>query len=446
MSSYNTGTISIAANSDIAIGTGTHWKDNKFGVAPAQTILIKVGNTFKLSAIKNVNSDTELVLIDKFSDAVSNATYFIQTSVPDTYSDAARKVTAQLGYTDELLFNLNKWMTENGVVTVVTPEGKTIQLKSINALASDISNRLTKNQNGADIPDKNAFVKNLGLVETVERAKSAVPNSRKINGKPLTGDVSLSAGDVGACRAYSGSINTGGGTWTTKEFIVWLKQNGAFDVPYWMCKGSWSYASNRIINDTGCGNICLAGAVVEVMGVESAMTIRVTTPTTTSGNGIANAQFTYINHGEGYYPGWRRDYTKDEVVPTGVPLPYPHRYTPPGYLTCNGQTFDKSQYPRLAEAYPAGRVPDLRGEFIRGWDDSRGVDPGRVCGTWQADENKSHSHILPTARMAVGVDSTSSTWVVVENDVSQTKVSTHASGANETRPRNVAFNYIVRAV
>ncbi|MCT8350258.1 hypothetical protein LGZ99_24480, partial [Photorhabdus temperata] len=114
--------------------------------------------------------------------------------------------------------------------------------------------------------------------------------------------------DVGACRAYSGSINTGGGTWTTKEFIVWLKQNGAFDVPYWMCKGSWSYADNRIINDTGCGNICLAGAVVEVMGVESAMTIRVTTPTTTSGNGIASVQFTYINHGEGYYPGWRRDY------------------------------------------------------------------------------------------------------------------------------------------
>ncbi|EQC00281.1 putative phage tail fiber protein [Photorhabdus temperata subsp. temperata M1021] len=117
-----------------------------------------------------------------------------------------------------------------------------------------------------------------------------------------------SAEDVGACRAYSGSINTGGGTWTTKEFIVWLKQNGAFDVPYWMCKGSWSYADNRIINDTGCGNICLAGAVVEVMGVESAMTIRVTTPTTTSGNGIASVQFTYINHGEGYYPGWRRDY------------------------------------------------------------------------------------------------------------------------------------------
>ncbi|EQB98025.1 hypothetical protein [Photorhabdus temperata] len=187
MSSYNTGTISIVANSDIATGTNTKWKDNKFGVAPAQTILIKVGNAFKLSAIKNVNSDTELVLIDKFPDAVSNATYFIQTSVPDTYSDAARKVTAQLGYTDELLFNLNKWMTESGVVTVVTPEGKSIQLKSINALASDISNRLTKDQNGADIPNKSEFIKNLGLAETVERANNAVPKS----GGTLTGPLSV---------------------------------------------------------------------------------------------------------------------------------------------------------------------------------------------------------------------------------------------------------------
>ncbi|EQB98423.1 hypothetical protein [Photorhabdus temperata] len=200
MSSYNFGTISIAANSDIATGTGTHWKDNKFGVAPAQTILIKVGNAFKLSAIKNVNSDTELVLIDKFPDVVSNATYFIQTSVPDTYSDAARKVTAQLGYTDELLFNLNKWMTETGVITITTPEGKTIQLKSINALASDISNRLTKDQNGADIPNKSEFIKNLGLVETVNKANGAVStndfNSLKttVNGKANNTDLTRKNG------------------------------------------------------------------------------------------------------------------------------------------------------------------------------------------------------------------------------------------------------------
>lgn len=116
------------------------------------------------------------------------------------------------------------------------------------------------------------------------------------------------AKDVGVAQAFSASYSTGAGNWTTAEFIAWLKERGAFEVPYWMMKGSWSYADNKIITDTGVGNICLAGAVIEVLGTEGAMTIRVTTPTTTTGGGIACAQFTYINHGSAYAPAWRRDY------------------------------------------------------------------------------------------------------------------------------------------
>ncbi|QXF34388.1 hypothetical protein CE143_15460 [Photorhabdus luminescens] len=67
-----------------------------------------------------------------------------------------------------------------------------------NRATDNANSRLAKNQNGADIPNKSEFIKNLGLTETVELAKSAVPSSRKINGKALAGDVSLSAGDVGA--------------------------------------------------------------------------------------------------------------------------------------------------------------------------------------------------------------------------------------------------------
>ncbi|WP_214053785.1 tail fiber protein, partial [Photorhabdus caribbeanensis] len=70
-----------------------------------------------------------------------------------------------------------------------------------NRATDNANSRLAKNQNGADIPNKSEFIKNLGLMETVNLAKSAVPNSRKINGKPLTGDVSLNAGDVGAVSA-----------------------------------------------------------------------------------------------------------------------------------------------------------------------------------------------------------------------------------------------------
>ncbi|WP_232832523.1 tail fiber protein [Photorhabdus sp. CRCIA-P01] len=67
-----------------------------------------------------------------------------------------------------------------------------------NRATDNANSRLAKNQNGADIPDKSEFIKNLGLVETVKLAQSAVPGSRKINGKALTGDVSLNAGDVGS--------------------------------------------------------------------------------------------------------------------------------------------------------------------------------------------------------------------------------------------------------
>ncbi len=122
--------------------------------------------------------------------------------------------------------------------------------------------------------------------------------------------------NIGAARAFSGSVSIGGGgNWTTAEFIVWLENQGAFNHPYWMCKGSWSYGDNRTITDTGCGNIQLAGAVVEVMGVRGAMTIRVTTAST--GEGTLSAQFTYINHGDAYSPGWRRDLKRSGDEMTG---------------------------------------------------------------------------------------------------------------------------------
>ncbi|EBP0013616.1 hypothetical protein HX37_23165 [Salmonella enterica] len=170
-----------------------------------------------------------------------------------------------------------------------------------------VKTRLEKNQNGADIPNKPLFLRNVGLGETISRAADALQKSQ--NGGDIP-DKDLFARRIAAALAYSSEIDIGGDSnpWTTAEFITWLEHQGAFNHPYWMCKGSWSYSANKVIADTGCGNICLAGSVVEVMGKRGAMTIRVTTPTTTSSGGIASAQFTYINHGDGYAPGWRRDF------------------------------------------------------------------------------------------------------------------------------------------
>ncbi|WP_374940496.1 tail fiber protein [Escherichia sp. GZ89] len=149
--------------------------------------------------------------------------------------------------------------------------------KAVKSAYDNAETRLRKNQNGADIPDKDTFVKN-----------------------------------IGAAKAASGNISIGGDSnnWTTAQFIEWLESKGAFNHSYWMCKGSWAYAANKIITDTGCGNIQLSGAVVEVMGVREAMTIRITTPTTATNGGTVKAQFTYINHGDNYAPGWRRDFNR----------------------------------------------------------------------------------------------------------------------------------------
>ncbi|ELE39029.1 phage tail fiber protein [Escherichia coli KTE67] len=182
---------------------------------------------------------------------------------------------------------------------------------------NDVASLATLTEVGRDILAKStvaAVIEYLGLQETVNQASGAL--QKKQNGADIPGKDTFTK-NIGACRAYSAWLNIGGDSqvWTTAQFISWLESQGAFNHPYWMCKGSWAYANNKVITDTGCGNICLAGAVVEVIGTRGAMTIRVTTPSTSSGGGITNAQFTYINHGDAYAPGWRRDYNTKNQQP-----------------------------------------------------------------------------------------------------------------------------------
>ncbi len=213
---------------------------------------------------------TALYWIVQLSSA-TNSTSESQAATPKAvkaaYDLANGKYTAQDATTAQ------KGIIQLSSATNSTSETLAATPKAVKAANDNAEKRLQKDQNGADIPGKDTFTKN-----------------------------------IGACRAFGGSVSTTTGNWTTAQFIEWLDSQGAFNHPYWMCKGSWSYGNNKIITDTDCGNIHLAGAVIEVMGIKSAMTIRITTPTTSTGGGTTNAQFTYINHGTDYSPGWRRDY------------------------------------------------------------------------------------------------------------------------------------------
>ncbi|EPA3503625.1 phage tail protein, partial [Escherichia coli] len=80
------------------------------------------------------------------------------------------------------------------------------------------------------------------------------------------------------------------------------------------------------------------------------------------------------------------------ALPVGVPVPWPSATPPTGWLKCNGAAFSAEEYPELAKAYPTNKLPDLRGEFIRGWDDGRGVDNGRGLLTLQDGAIVSHNH------------------------------------------------------
>ncbi|MEX6063416.1 phage tail protein [Providencia rettgeri] len=145
--------------------------------------------------------------------------------------------------------------------------------------------------------------------------------------------------------------------------------------------------------------------------------------------------------------------------PVGSPIPWPQATAPTGFLVCNGQTFNKTTYPLLAVAYPSGKLPDLRSEFIRGLDAGRNVDSGRTVLSAQSDAMQNITgeigwgeNGLFTIANGVFTPTQSTTNRIASagdagTSVSRAKfeASNQARTANENRPRNIAFLYIVRA-
>ncbi|EIR2334502.1 phage tail-collar fiber domain-containing protein [Escherichia coli] len=464
-------------------------------VSSTATVALTVDNTMVMATVDYVdNKLKEHEQSRCHPDASLTAKGFVQLSSA-TNSDSetlaatpkAVKVAYDLAngkYTAQDATTARKGLVQLSSATNSTSETLAATSNAVKAAYDNAEKRLQKAKNGEDISDKDTFTKN-----------------------------------IGACRAYSAELNIGGDSeaWTTAQLIFWLESQGAFNHPYWMCKGSWAYANNKVITDTGCGSICLAGAVVEVIGTRGAMTIRITTPSTSSGEGIPNAQFTYINHGDAYAPGWRRDYNSrnkptaseigalpsdgtavssvnlaskgrltaltdnmqeatglelyeaynngypttygniihlkgmtavgegelligwsgisgahapafirsrrdttdanwspwaqlytsahppEEFYPVGAPIPWPSDTVPSGYALMQGQTFDKSAYPKLAVAYPSGVIPDMRGWTIKGKPGS-----GRAVLSQEQDGIKSHTHSASVSSTDLGTKTTSS--------------------------------------
>lgn len=166
------------------------------------------------------------------------------------------------------------------------------------------------------------------------------------------------------------------------------------------------------------------------------------------------------------------------ALPVGIPVPWPSANPPTGWLKCNGAAFTSEQYPKLALVYPSLKLPDLRGEFIRGWDDGRGVDAGRVLNSFQSptlirtailDYVGNDTTGISAAAIGVPFDNADMTTRTqpgtarapnnepipfgntdsgIPGTVSTAAMapSTGSSWWFSTRPRNISFNFIVRAI
>jgi len=175
---------------------------------------------------------------------------------------------------------------------------------------------------------------------------------------------------------------------------------------------------------------------------------------------LAPAANTYIPISNGTVTG-KVLYTGN-ANPTGSIIMWPTETPPSGYLECNGVAVSRTTYASLFTAlgtrYGIGdgsttfNLPDLRGEFIRGFDNGRGIDTGRALGSSQLDQFQGHYHAKSTAGLqggtaTLGANSGGNIYAGSNAEIRQ-PTTDGVNGAprtgTETRPRNIALMYCIK--
>ncbi|HGX0356932.1 TPA: phage terminase large subunit family protein [Escherichia coli] len=202
--------------------------------------------------------------------------------------------------------------------------------------------------------------------------------ARKISGVPFDGstDITLTAAHVAAFarRATDTYADADGG-------VPWNAESGAYNV-------------------TRSGDTYIL--VNFYTGVGSCRTLQMKAHYRNGGLFYRSSR-----DGYGFEEDWAEVYTSKnlppESYPVGAPIPWPSDTVPSGYALMQGQTFDKSAYPKLAAAYPSGVIPDMRGWTIKGKPAS-----GRAVLSQEQDGIKSHTHSASVSSTDLGTKTTSS--------------------------------------
>ncbi|ENB0116075.1 tail fiber protein [Escherichia coli] len=256
---------------------------------------------------------------------------------------------------------------------------------SLNGNASTATKLQTARSIGGVVFDGSANinlpgVNTTGNQNTTGNAATATKfqTARKISGVPFDGstDITLTAAHVAAFarRATDTYADADGG-------VPWNAESGAYNV-------------------TRSGDTYIL--VNFYTGVGSCRTLQMKAHYRNGGLFYRSSR-----DGYGFEEGWAEVYTSKnlppESYPVGAPIPWPSDTVPSGYALMQGQTFDKSAYPKLAAAYPSGVIPDMRGWTIKGKPAS-----GRAVLSQEQDGIKSHTHSASASSTDLGTKTTSS--------------------------------------
>ncbi|HAG5670537.1 TPA: phage tail protein, partial [Escherichia coli] len=256
---------------------------------------------------------------------------------------------------------------------------------SLNGNASTATKLQTARSIGGVVFDGSANinlpgVNTTGNQNTTGNAATAtkLQTARKISGVPFDGstDITLTAAHVAAFarRATDAYADADGG-------VPWNAESGAYNV-------TRSGDSYILVNF--------------YTGVGSCRTLQMKAHYRNGGLFYRSSR-----DGYGFESGWAQLYTSAhppaEFYPVGAPIPWPSDTVPSGYALMQGQTFDKSAYPKLAAAYPSGVIPDMRGWTIKGKPAS-----GRAVLSQEQDGIKSHTHSASVSSTDLGTKTTSS--------------------------------------
>ncbi|EFB7224088.1 phage tail protein [Escherichia coli] len=256
---------------------------------------------------------------------------------------------------------------------------------SLNGNASTATKLQTARSIGGVVFDGSANinlpgVNTTGNQNTTGNAATAtkLQTARKISGVPFDGstDITLTAAHVAAFarRATDTYADADGG-------VPWNAESGAYNV-------TRSGGSYILVNF--------------YTGVGSCRTLQMKAHYRNGGLFYRSSR-----DGYGFEEDWAEVYTSKnlppESYPVGAPIPWPSDTVPSGYALMQGQTFDKSAYPKLAAAYPSGVIPDMRGWTIKGKPAS-----GRAVLSQEQDGIKSHTHSASASSTDLGTKTTSS--------------------------------------